>query len=242
VVALVTYSCDFTGNWGWRLPLGLAAVPGVIVFLGGIVLPESPISLIERGYFEKAWQVSFCSVPSRDLCCCISLRIICTCSTAISCSVCLACSGCLSALWMFAKVLCCDCHHDSAINFLCPMQVLSKTRGTSEVNKELADMIEAARISNEAPHPMRNLFKPQYCPQLTISLLFMMFQQFTGINVMVFYAPVLIGNFASGNTADLLQTVIIGGGRLLCLCHCCWPAQYACLHMCCWLCSCQTIS
>ena len=65
------------------------------------------------------------------------------------------------------------------------MQVLSKTRGTSEVNRELADMIEAARISNEAPHPMTNLFKPQYRPQLAISLLFMMFQQFTGINVMV---------------------------------------------------------
>lgn len=53
-------------------------------------------------------------------------------------------------------------------------------------------MIEAARISNEAPHPMRNLFKPQHCPQLTISLLFMMFQQFTGINVMVCYTPVMI--------------------------------------------------
>ncbi len=60
---LITYSCDFTGDWGWRLPLGLAAVPGVIVFLGGIVLPESPISLIERGYFEQAWTVSLCSAP-----------------------------------------------------------------------------------------------------------------------------------------------------------------------------------
>ena len=61
---LITYSCDFTGNWGWRLPLGLGAVPGVIVFLGGIVLPESPISLIERGDFEKAREVSLCSVSS----------------------------------------------------------------------------------------------------------------------------------------------------------------------------------
>jgi hypothetical protein len=34
---------------GWRLSLGLAAVPALILTLGGICLPESPNSLIERG-------------------------------------------------------------------------------------------------------------------------------------------------------------------------------------------------
>ena len=35
-------------EWGWRLSLGLAAVPAVVLTLGGLVLPESPSSLIER--------------------------------------------------------------------------------------------------------------------------------------------------------------------------------------------------
>ncbi|DBA85607.1 TPA: hypothetical protein ACH3X1_005187 [Trebouxia sp. C0004] len=41
--------------WGWRLSLGLASLPGTI--LGGLFLPDSPNSLIERGQFEKGKQV-----------------------------------------------------------------------------------------------------------------------------------------------------------------------------------------
>lgn len=43
--------------WGWRLSLGLASVPGTILLLGGLFLPDSPNSLIERGQFEKGKQV-----------------------------------------------------------------------------------------------------------------------------------------------------------------------------------------
>ena len=102
----------------------------------------------------------------------------------------------------------------STANVFVRSQVLSKIRGTNDVDEELADITEAARISNLAPHPMRNLFKPQYRPQLTISLLFMMFQQFTGINAIIFYAPVLFNSIGSGHTASLLNTVIIGAGML----------------------------
>ena len=35
---------------GWRLSLGLAAVPAALLSLGGLLLPESPNSLIERGH------------------------------------------------------------------------------------------------------------------------------------------------------------------------------------------------
>lgn len=34
--------------WGWRLSLGLAGLPATLLLLGGLVLPESPNSLIER--------------------------------------------------------------------------------------------------------------------------------------------------------------------------------------------------
>ena len=40
-------------EWGWRLSLGLAAVPAVILTLGGALLPETPNSLVERGHPEE---------------------------------------------------------------------------------------------------------------------------------------------------------------------------------------------
>ena len=39
--------------YGWRISLGLAAVPGTILLIGGLFLPETPNSLIERGYLQK---------------------------------------------------------------------------------------------------------------------------------------------------------------------------------------------
>ena len=42
---------------GWRPSLDMAAVPGTTLLLGGLFLPESPNSLIERGHFEAGRQV-----------------------------------------------------------------------------------------------------------------------------------------------------------------------------------------
>ncbi|KAL0305830.1 UNVERIFIED_CONTAM: Sugar carrier protein C [Sesamum radiatum] len=42
------------GGWGWRLSLGGAVVPALIVTLGSLVLPETPNSLIERGKQDDA--------------------------------------------------------------------------------------------------------------------------------------------------------------------------------------------
>jgi hypothetical protein len=43
---------------GWRISLGLAAAPALILFLGGVCLPDTPVSLIQRGKPEKGRQVS----------------------------------------------------------------------------------------------------------------------------------------------------------------------------------------
>ena len=41
---------------GWRLSVGLAIVPALMLFLGSIIIPETPNSLVKRGYVEKARQ------------------------------------------------------------------------------------------------------------------------------------------------------------------------------------------
>ena len=42
---------------GWRLMLGFAAVPAFILFIGGILLPESPRYLVKLGKVEKAKEI-----------------------------------------------------------------------------------------------------------------------------------------------------------------------------------------
>lgn len=51
--------CAGVRSWdeGWRLSLGLAAAPALVLTLGGVTLPESPNSLIERGMLDRGKEV-----------------------------------------------------------------------------------------------------------------------------------------------------------------------------------------
>lgn len=44
--------------WGWRVSLGLAGIPAIILTIGGIVLPDTPNSLVERGFEEEGRKVN----------------------------------------------------------------------------------------------------------------------------------------------------------------------------------------
>ena len=48
----------FLDPYGWRISLGVAAVPGMVLLFGGYLLPETPNSLIERGYLQKVPHLS----------------------------------------------------------------------------------------------------------------------------------------------------------------------------------------
>ncbi|KAM1061935.1 hypothetical protein ACFX14_026231 [Malus domestica] len=50
----INYGTDKIHPWGWRLSLGLATVPAVLMFVGGLFLPETPNSLVEQGRLEEA--------------------------------------------------------------------------------------------------------------------------------------------------------------------------------------------
>ncbi|KAL9424952.1 hypothetical protein AB3S75_031974 [Citrus x aurantiifolia] len=132
------------GGWGWRLSLGGAMVPALIISVGSVFLPDTPNSMIERG------------------------------------------------------------QHDEA------RKQLRKVRGVNDVDGEFNDLVAASEASKQVEHPWRNLLRRKYRPHLTMAVLIPFFQQFTGINVIMFYAPVLFDTIGFGNDASLMSAVITG--------------------------------
>jgi len=134
---------------GWRISLGLGAVPALLLCFGSLFLGETPNSMIERG------------------------------------------------------------HHDQA------KKMLQKIRGTQNVDEELQDLINASEAAKQVAHPWKNISQSKYRPQLTFCSLIPFFQQLTGINVIMFYAPVLFKTLGFGDDAALMSAVISGGVNVL---------------------------
>ncbi|OWM77951.1 sugar transport protein 11-like [Punica granatum] len=95
-------------------------------------------------------------------------------------------------------------HHEEA------KRMLQKIRGTEDVKAELGDLIAASEAAKKVQQPWRNMFLPRYRPQLVICSLIPFFQQITGINVIMFYAPVLFKTLGFGDKASLMSAAITG--------------------------------
>ncbi|GJP37541.1 hypothetical protein CLOM_g21939 [Closterium sp. NIES-68] len=54
---LINYGTAHLHPWGWRLSLALAAVPAAVLTAGGVFLPDTPNSLVERGRHIRARHV-----------------------------------------------------------------------------------------------------------------------------------------------------------------------------------------
>ncbi|XP_044970160.1 sugar transport protein MST1-like [Hordeum vulgare subsp. vulgare] len=51
---ITNYFTNRIPGWGWRVSLGLAAVPGVIIVVGAFFIPDTPSSLVLRGQPDRA--------------------------------------------------------------------------------------------------------------------------------------------------------------------------------------------
>ncbi|EFJ37602.1 hypothetical protein SELMODRAFT_402035 [Selaginella moellendorffii] len=141
---LINYGTAKIPGWGWRLSLGLAGVPAILMSVGGLFLPETPNSLIERGRCDEG------------------------------------------------------------------RRLLVKIRGTEEVDAEYEDIKEASDLAAAIASPLKNIFERRSRPQLILATLIPFFQQFTGINAIMFYAPVLFQTIGFGSDASLYSAVITG--------------------------------
>jgi len=129
---------------GWRLSLGGAMVPALIIIVGSLVLPDTPNSMIERG------------------------------------------------------------QHDEA------REKLRRVRGVDDVDEEFNDLVAASEASIKVEHPWRNLLQRKYRPHITMAVMIPLFQQLTGINVVLFCAPVLFKTIGFGSNVSLMSAVITG--------------------------------
>ena len=87
---------------------------------------------------------------------------------------------------------------------------LLKIRGVDNVDEEFNDLVAASEESKKIEDPWTNLLKRKYRPQLVFAILIPFFQQFTGMNVFMFYAPVLFKTMGFGDNASLYSTLITG--------------------------------
>ncbi|KAH7653816.1 Sugar/inositol transporter protein [Dioscorea alata] len=86
--------------------------------------------------------------------------------------------------------------------------VLKRIRGTDNVEPEFNEILEASRIAQQVKHPFRNLLRRHNRPQLIIAILLQIFQQFAGINNIIFYGTVLFNTLGSNK---LVMAAVISG-------------------------------
>lgn len=90
-------------------------------------------------------------------------------------------------------------------------RILEKVRGTQRVDAEFEDLKEASEAARAVKHPFRNLLKPRNRPQLVIGALCIpAFQQLSGMNSILFYAPVMFQSLGMGSSASLYSNIISG--------------------------------
>ncbi|GAA0187397.1 secondary carrier transporter [Lithospermum erythrorhizon] len=95
-------------------------------------------------------------------------------------------------------------------------KILEKVRGTKKVDAEFADLIDASNAARAIKHPFRNLLSKKNRPALIIGGLGIpAFQQLTGMNSILFYAPVIFQSIGFGSNASLFSSAITSGALVL---------------------------
>ncbi|KAL7239944.1 hypothetical protein ACSBR2_005748 [Camellia fascicularis] len=95
-------------------------------------------------------------------------------------------------------------------------KVLEKVRGTKNVDAEFADLVDASEAARAIKNPFRNLLKRKNRPQLVIGALGIpAFQQLTGNNSILFYAPVIFQSLGFGSAASLYSATLTSGALVV---------------------------
>jgi sugar porter (SP) family MFS transporter len=87
------------------------------------------------------------------------------------------------------------------------MGILTRINGATEANREFQEITETLKATKGR---LVELFHPGMFKILIIGILLAVFQQVTGINVVMYYAPAIFKSAGFGNDSALLQTALMG--------------------------------
>lgn len=90
--------------------------------------------------------------------------------------------------------------------------VLERLRGPDD---DIDEETEQVRQLGRRAGGLRELLKPQLRPALTIGVLLAVFQQITGVNTVIYYAPTLLAGAGLGSSSAILAEVAVGGVNVL---------------------------
>ncbi|HEY6494177.1 MAG TPA: sugar porter family MFS transporter, partial [Trebonia sp.] len=85
-------------------------------------------------------------------------------------------------------------------------QVLRRVRDEGDIDDEIREVREISQREGG----YRDLISPRVRPLLAVGVLLAVFQQITGINTVIYYAPTLLQGAGLGNNAALLANVVNG--------------------------------
>jgi MFS transporter, SP family, arabinose:H+ symporter len=92
------------------------------------------------------------------------------------------------------------------------LEVLTKINGTLIAQQELESIQNS--LANDIKSTLGDVFAKKVRPVLFIGVLLAIFQQITGINSIMYYAPIIFQKVGSGLGSALIQTTIIGAINL----------------------------
>ena len=92
-------------------------------------------------------------------------------------------------------------------------KVLVSTSGKELAVSELKEIEESLKTKEEASYS--DLLVPSTRPILLLGITLAIFQQITGINTIMYYAPKIFAQVGQSNGTALLQTIAIGGTNLI---------------------------
>ncbi|XP_002525509.2 sugar carrier protein C-like [Ricinus communis] len=97
--------------------------------------------------------------------------------------------------------------------------ILKRIRGATQdhqIENEFQDLVKASDEAKQVEDPWRKLLRTRkYRPHLVMAVLIPALQQLTGINVVMFYAPVLFQSIGFKDDASLLSAVVTGTVNVL---------------------------
>ncbi|MCD2195746.1 sugar porter family MFS transporter [Actinomycetospora endophytica] len=96
--------------------------------------------------------------------------------------------------------------------------VLTRLRGSQEAaDEELAEIREsvASEARQTEPVRLRSLLGPRLRPIFVVGMLLVFFQNFVGINTIIYYAPTLLTNVGFGTSNAILANVAIGAVNMV---------------------------